>query len=108
MVDSLDCALAFKLAELRTITLVMGNPPNKPEVMFPIPCATNSLLVEVTRFCGSSLSTASIHKSVSIEATAASVKATKYTCGLVICEKSGKVKKPQKSDKEAATGTFTK
>ena len=51
---------AFTLAELLTITDVIGKPPKKPLIMFPVPCATNSLFVGVTLLIGSILSTASI------------------------------------------------
>src|SRR5690242_13183684 len=108
IVDAFDFACAFTLAELLTITLVIGKPPIRPEAMLPIPCANNSRLGEVALFSGSSLSTASIHNSVSIDATAAIVKAIIYTCGFFNCEKSGNVKKLTNSLKLEATGTFTK
>lgn len=93
MVDILLRAFAFAFAELLTITLVTGKPPIKPEVMLPTPCANNSLLVDVVRLSESNLSIASILSKVSTEATIAIVNAAIYTCGLVICEKSGNVNK---------------
>src|ERR1043165_6716364 len=74
IVEVLVFACAFILAELLTITLVIGKPPIKPEAILPIPCANNSRLGEVALFSGSILSTASRHNKVSIEATAAMVK----------------------------------
>ena len=75
MVESLVWAPKEILAELRTITCVMGNPPIRPDTILPIPWAFNSWLVEVTRFFGSNLSVASTHNRVSRLATIAIVKA---------------------------------
>ena len=60
-------------AELRTITIVIGNPPINPERKFPIPWAFNSLLVGDIFLSGSNLSVASKQRSVSILATNAIV-----------------------------------
>ena len=49
MVDDFVFAPALALAEVLTITEVIGNPPINPETMFPTPWAFNSLLVGVTR-----------------------------------------------------------
>jgi len=81
-------------AELRTITCVIGNPPIKPERIFPVPWASNSLLVGVTRLIGSNLSVASTHKSVSKLATKAIVNAVIQISGLVIAPKFGKLNWP--------------
>ena len=59
------------LAELLTITCVIGIPPISPEMIFPIPWAFNSRLVGVTFFSGSNLSVASTHNNVSKLATIA-------------------------------------
>ncbi len=75
MADSFDLAPDWMLAELRTMTCVTGNPPMSPETTLPRPCALSSRSVGVTRFCGSSLSVASTHSSVSRLATTASVMA---------------------------------
>lgn len=64
---------AFTLADERTVTAVIGKVPIKPAIVFPIPCATNSLFVGETLFIGSILSAASKLKSVSNEATIAIV-----------------------------------
>ena len=69
-------APAWTLAELRTMTCVMGSPPSRPETVLPTPWAQSSRLVGVVRFKGSSLSTASTLSSVSRLATTASVMAT--------------------------------
>ena len=74
MVDNLDFAPACKLALLLTITLVIGNPPIKPDIVFPMPCANNSLLVLVTLLSGSKLSTASTLNKVSKLAIMAIIK----------------------------------
>src|SRR5690606_24862495 len=50
-----DCRVrppACAFAEERTITDVMGSPPRNPLAILPTPCATNSLLVGVTRLKG--------------------------------------------------------
>lgn len=50
IVDSLDLAPAFMLAEDRTITEVIGIPPISPLIILPVPCASNSLLLSVNLF----------------------------------------------------------
>ncbi len=79
------------LAELLTITCVIGNPPINPEIIFPVPWANNSLLVGVTFLYGSNLSVASTHNKVSKLATNAMVKATTQISGFVITAKFGKL-----------------
>ena len=49
MVDNFVAAPALILTELLTITDVIGMPPTKPEKIFPIPCATNSLFGDAFR-----------------------------------------------------------
>jgi hypothetical protein len=44
IVDALDFAPALMFAELLTITDVMGNPPNNPDMALAVPCAFNSRL----------------------------------------------------------------
>ena len=75
MQESRVRAPALALTELRTITDVMGMPPINPAATLPTPCAKSSRLGGETRFCGSSLSVASKFKSVSSDATIASVRA---------------------------------
>ena len=85
------------MAELLTITCVIGNPPTKPEIMLPVPCANNSLLVGVTFLSGSNLSEASTLNNVSKLATKAIVNATTHTSGCCkITEKLGKLNCPTK------------
>jgi hypothetical protein len=57
----------------------MGNPPIRPEIRFPIPCAFNSKLVGVTLLLGSNLSAASVLNKVSKLAIIAIVNARTYT-----------------------------
>src|SRR5690554_1844898 len=106
--DIFDFAPALALADERTTTDVIGSPPNKELIRFPVPCAFNSRLVLVNRFCGSIRSEASIHKSVSIEAIMAIVNATVQTSLLAKLEKliprekfkkSGRIKIPLNSSK---------
>ena len=75
MAEYFDFPPDWILAELRTITCVIGRPPINPEMMLPIPCAFNSLLVGVAKCSGSSLSVASTHKRVSRLATIHNTKA---------------------------------
>ena len=63
--DTFDFAPAFIFAELLTITCVIGNPPIKPEIIFPTPCAFSSRFVPDLYYNESSLSVASTLKSVS-------------------------------------------
>ena len=93
MVDCLVFPPALTFAELLTMTEVSGRPPISPEIILPKPCAFNSLLVGVTLFNGSNLSTASIPSNVSRDATIASVTADIHTWTLVIKLKLGSVKK---------------
>ena len=79
MADNCVLALAFMFAELRTITIVIGNPPIRPDIALPIPCAFNSLLVGDMFLSGSSLSVASTLNKVSILPTMAIVSATIQT-----------------------------
>ena len=77
------------LAELRTITCVIGRPPINPDIIFPEPCAINSRLVGVTLFSGSNLSVASTQSNVSRLATRAIVNAVIQISALVIAIKFG-------------------
>ena len=75
--DRRDLPPALMLAALRTMTAVIGNPPNKPLMILPIPCALSSRLVGARRFKGSSLSVASRLNRVSKLAIIAIVTATR-------------------------------
>ena len=86
-------APAFTLADVLTITDVIGNPPISPEKIFPTPCAFNSRLVGVTLLYGSNASAASIFSSVSRLATIASVRPVVHTCGRDRYSNFGKIKK---------------
>ena len=108
MLDSFDFAPALTLAELRTITDVTGRPPNMPDTILPTPCAFNSLLVGLMRFCGSILSTASMLSKVSRLATMASVMAVIQTCALVMPAKLGEGNAATKSVGLSNTSSFTK
>ena len=92
--ESLVLPLDCMLAELRTITCVIGKPPIKPDTILPAPCASNSLLVGVTFLWGSNLSVASTQSKVSKLATKAIVKAVTQTCGFVMALKLGKLNWP--------------
>ena len=108
IVDNLDLAPELIFAELRTITEVTGKAPKKPQVILPIPWASNSLLVLDSFLSGSNLSTASIPNSVSKLATIAKVK-TIIQNVLVFAElKSGKNKLAFKSAKEEIIGKLTR
>ena len=108
MVDSLDVAPAFALAELLTTTDVIGSPPIKELIRLPIPCALSSRLVSVILLFTSSLSEASIHSKVSIDATIAMVAPVIHTLGFVNPEISGKVIRFLKSSKLFGTGSVTR
>ena len=108
MVDFFDFAPALTFTELRTITEAIGNPPIKPEIILPAPCAFNSLFVGVIRFSGSSLSIASTANSVSKLAIIAIEKAITQIDGLNILLKLGNVKKEIKSLKSLGIGRLTK
>ncbi|MCY1532403.1 hypothetical protein D9M68_676780 [compost metagenome] len=105
--DILVLAPAFTFAELRTITEVIGKPPNIPLVILPTPWAMSSRFVGVTRLMGSILSTASTPKRVSRLATIAMVPATIQTCLLLMAEKSGMLNKPANSFQPFTTGIAT-
>ena len=96
------------LAELLTITCVIGNPPIIPESIFPVPWAKSSRLVGVVLLCGSSLSVASTHNKVSRLATNAMVNPVIQICNEPIISKEGKVNWPTNESKLSGTGTFTK
>jgi hypothetical protein len=49
--ESLVRAPASALAELRTMTAVMGSPPTSPLRKFPVPCAISSRFCGVVRGC---------------------------------------------------------
>ncbi len=106
--ESLVLAPAFTLAEVLTITEVIGRPPIKPEIRLPIPCACNSLFALEYLFNGSILSPASRHSSVSMLATMAIVTPTIYTLLFVSALKSGLVNCPKNSEKEDAVGSVTR
>ena len=108
MVATLVRPPELMLAEVRTMTEVIGIPPIRPLSILPAPCANSSRLPLVKRFSGSSLSAASMHSSVSILATAAMVAATIHTCGFWIAAKSGRENCPIKSLKDLGTGRLTK
>ena len=108
MADIFDLAPAFALAEVLTITDVIGNPPIIPLKKFPIPWANNSRFGLVTLFSGSILSAASIQSNVSILATIAIVNPTTQTSYVDIDEKLGNEKKPIKSLKLFAIGSLTR
>src|SRR5690606_5565061 len=107
IVDNFDLPPDCTLAELLTITCVIGKPPINPEIMFPVPCANNSLLVGVTFLSGSSLSDASTHNKVSKLATRAMVNAVTQTSTLVITVKFGKLNWLKKSEALSGIGTLT-
>ncbi|CAI8218499.1 MAG: Uncharacterised protein [Flavobacteriaceae bacterium] len=79
MADALVLFLDWILAELLTITWVIGRPPIAPEMTLPTPWANNSRFVGVTLLCGSILSVASTQSSVSKLATTQIVIATIQT-----------------------------
>ena len=108
MVDILLFPPDWMLAELLTITCVIGNPPINPEIIFPAPCAKSSLLVGVTFLFGSSLSVASTQSRVSRLATKAKVNATIQISCWVMTEKFGKLNCPKKEAASSGTGTLTK
>src|SRR6188768_3839066 len=108
MADNLDFAPAALFAEVRTTTDVIGNPPINEHIIFPIPCALNSTLVLVYRLWTSILSAASMHNSVSIEATIAIVIPTTQTCGFVNPAKLGVTIIALNSSNDDGTGNETK
>src|SRR5262245_20534291 len=77
--DSRVRAPASALAELLTMTAVMGKPPARPLTKLPAPCATNSLLGGEILLYGSSLSMAVRLSNVSSEATKQTTKALRHT-----------------------------
>jgi len=106
--DSLLCAPDWMLAELRTITCVIGRPPIRPDSELPTPCATSSRLVGVTRLCGSSLSVASRQSRVSRLPTTAMVAAITQTAPVPSAPQSGEVNCCIASSIEAGVGTSTR
>src|SRR5688500_6743836 len=87
--DSFDFAPAATLADVLTITDVIGKPPTRPDNILPIPCAFNSVLALEYLFRGSILSPASRHSNVSILATTAIVAPIIQMSGFVNAEKLG-------------------
>src|SRR6188474_387194 len=108
IVESFDLAPALILADVLTITDVMGRPPIKPAKIFPIPWALNSVFELANRLNGSIFPPASRQSSVSILATVAIVAAAIQTAGFVNPEKLGKLNWLKNSPKEEAVGNFTK
>ena len=96
------------LAELLTITEVRGRAPIKPEILFPIPWAINSLFEFTDPFCGTNLSIASKLNKVSMLATIANVKTIIQNPWLFIKLKSGNIKFVFKSLKLLIFGRLTK
>ena len=68
---------AFTFTELRMITEVIGRPPTMPAAMLPTPWARSSRFCGVQRRWGSRRSVASMLRSVSSDATIASVTAAR-------------------------------
>ena len=89
MVDSRESAPASTLAELRTMTEVTGMPPSRPETKLPVPCASSSRFLSVTRRLGSSSSTALTLSSDLRLATMASVSAVVHTMALPMASNDG-------------------
>src|SRR5690606_17311115 len=96
------------LAELLTITEVMGNPPKKPAARLPIPWALSSRLGEVYLLSGSNLSVASMQSKVSMEATTAMIIPNFQTSGFKKPFMAGKENKLKNSEAESVTGRFTR
>ena len=69
MAESFVLASASALAELLTMTAVIGKPPRIPLKKLPVPCAINSLFCGVMRLYRSILSMASTLSNVSRVAT---------------------------------------
>jgi hypothetical protein len=88
---------AFTLADERTITAVIGKPPNIPLTTLPAPWATSSRFVGDIRLIGSILSTASRLSKVSKLATMAMVAAVIQTSLLPIPLKFGDLNRPKNS-----------
>ena len=100
-----DCAFT----ELRMITDVIGRPPSAPAAMLPTPCATSSRLGGEARRSGSSLSVASRLRSVSSDATTASVAPASSTFVSFQREKSGNcTRSSQPTSPWPSTGTCTR
>src|SRR5688572_29331203 len=108
MEDAFVRAPAATLAELLTITAVIGNPPISPLTILPSPCALSSWLSGDVRLNGSSLSTASILNKLSKLATMAIVNATVHVESVMIAEKSGKANCSIKDGNPSDTGNETK
>src|SRR5690349_21104090 len=99
---------ALTLAELRTITAVIGKPPIRGDTTLPTPWATSSRLLGEIFFSGSSLSTASTLSSDSRLAIRAMVIAIFHTTGFPMAEKSGKVREPKKEPKDPVMGILAR
>ena len=81
---------ASTLADDRTMTLVSGRPPIRPDSMLPAPCAIISRFLSLTRRRGSIWSTALMQSNVSRLATSARVPATTQTCDVAHLPEVGK------------------
>ena len=109
IVASRDRPPALTLTELRTITDVIGRPPNAPANRLPKPCATSSRLGLAGRRPGSSFSVASRLSSVSSDATAAMVIAANRNRASSKREKSGnRSRSCMRSPPSPTTGTATR